>query len=95
MLQEFYDNAVGNLFVEWKGMEALGRHCFCPGDNEIKRGGGALDMHDQGFKVTEPLESDEHGTGPHTIQSRVRSTYPQEIVLKKFKTVEQGVAWVA
>eukprot|EP00975_Prorocentrum_lima_P028811 6053156-Prorocentrum_lima.AAC.1 len=34
MLQEFYDNAVGNLFIDWQGMEALGKHCFCPGDIE-------------------------------------------------------------
>eukprot|EP00975_Prorocentrum_lima_P057160 11991939-Prorocentrum_lima.AAC.1 len=46
MIQEFYDNAVGDLFTEWTGMEALGKHCFCPGDIEVKRG-GALEMHEE------------------------------------------------
>eukprot|EP00975_Prorocentrum_lima_P037057 7800217-Prorocentrum_lima.AAC.1 len=89
MLQEFYDNAIGNLFVDWKGMEALGKHSYCPGNLEVKRG-GALEMHPEGFRVLEALAPDEDATTPHTLFSRICSTYPQEILVKKFLTVEQG-----
>eukprot|EP00975_Prorocentrum_lima_P016564 3514684-Prorocentrum_lima.AAC.1 len=52
-------------------------------------------MHQEGFQIAEPVEPDDNADIPHTLISRVRSTYPQEILLKKFQTVEQGVAWVA
>eukprot|EP00975_Prorocentrum_lima_P061537 12880484-Prorocentrum_lima.AAC.1 len=69
-------------------MEALGKHCYCPGDIEVKRG-GALGMHHEGFRVLEAFAPDDDATTPHTLLSRVYSTYPQEIIVKKFKTVEQ------
>eukprot|EP00975_Prorocentrum_lima_P026860 5647167-Prorocentrum_lima.AAC.1 len=52
-------------------------------------------MHDEGFKIVDTFLSDDDATIPHTLISRVHSTYPQEIIMKKFQTVEQGMAWVS
>eukprot|EP00975_Prorocentrum_lima_P027599 5800279-Prorocentrum_lima.AAC.1 len=69
-------------------MEALGKHCYSPGDSAVSSG-GRLEMADEGLRIGEPEEQVDAGDIPHTVRSRVRSVYPRDIKLQTFESIEQ------